>query len=464
MKTETVAVDSLTPDPGNLREHGKRNLAAIVASLVKFGQQRPILVGPGDVVIAGNGTLEGLRQLGRDTVDIVRTDLEGMDAVGYAIADNRTAELATWKGELARALGDLRDCYDAHVTGFTGAEIDKLVAEATALSQVLEDDVPEPPAEAITKPGDLILLGGHRLLCGDSASAADVDCLLAADPGKESKTLPIHLVNCDPPYNVQVEPASTGSKHTGQRPSSWRSTEGMIKDGVARGGYQRSAVRRATSSPKGRRLANDFLSEDEFEAICAQWFAQIARVLKPGRGFYVWGSAYPAAAGSKANSELFPQLMRPLGLRFSQLIVWNKGSGVINRKDFMGQYEVCFYGWREGAAHRFVGPNNATDMWAVKKVAHQSMVHLTEKPVELAARAIQYSSRAAENVLDLFGGSGSTLIAAEQTGRKAFLMELDPLYCDVIVTRWENFTGKKGDRRRARSNAPQTCEALVEGS
>ena len=138
--------------------------------------------------------------------------------------------------------------------------------------------------------------------------------------------------------------------------------------------------------------------------------------------------------------------------------------GVLNRKDFMGQYEVCFYGWREGAAHAFLGPNNATDMWAVKKVAHQNMVHLTEKPVELAVRAIQYSSRAGENVLDLFGGSGSTLIAAEQTERKAFLMELDPLYCDVIVMRWEKFTGKKAERLSCRSNAPQTREALVEGS
>ena len=115
----------------------------------------------------------------------------------------------------------------------------------------------------------------------------------------------------------------------------------------------------------------------------------------------------------------------------------------------MGNHEWCFYGWREGAAHQFLGPNNAVDVWSVKKVNPQSMVHLTEKPVELAARAIQYSSRTGENVLDLFGGSGSTLIAAEQTDRKAFLMELDPPYCDVIVQRWENFTGQKAHRREA---------------
>ena len=121
---------------------------------------------------------------------------------------------------------------------------------------------------------------------------------------------------------------------------------------------------------------------------------------------------------------------------------------MLTRKDFMGNHEWCFYGWQEGAGHKFYGPNNASDIWSIKKVNPQSMIHLTEKPVELAVRAMQYSSLAGENVLDLFGGAGRTLIAAEQTGRKAFLMELDALYCDVIVQRWEKFTGKKAERQR----------------
>ena len=124
----------------------------------------------------------------------------------------------------------------------------------------------------------------------------------------------------------------------------------------------------------------------------------------------------------------------------------DKQHPVLTRKDYMGAHEWCFYGWREGAAHRFFGPANATDLWSVKKVNPQSMIHLTEKPVELAARAMEYSSRKGENMLDLFGGSGSTLIAAQQTGRKALLMELDPLYCDVIVQRYEQFTGHKVER------------------
>jgi len=142
-------------------------------------------------------------------------------------------------------------------------------------------------------------------------------------------------------------------------------------------------------------------------------------------------------------------VLKATGLYFSQAIIWDKQHPVLTRKDFMGAHEWCFYGWREGAAHQFYGPNNVPDLWHVKKINPQSMIHLTEKPVELAARAMQYSSRQGENVLDLFGGSGSTLIAAQQTGRREYLMELDPPYCDVIVERFEAFTGQRAERALA---------------
>jgi DNA modification methylase len=158
-------------------------------------------------------------------------------------------------------------------------------------------------------------------------------------------------------------------------------------------------------------------------------------VLLPGRGFYVWGGY-----GNLGN---YPPALAESGLYFSQGIVWDKQHPVLTRKDYMGAFEICFYGWREGAAHEFFGPNNATDLWEVKKVTPQSMVHLTEKPVELASRAILYSSRPGEHVLDLFGGSGSTLIACEESRRKSFLMEIDAPYCDVIVDRWQRATGGK---------------------
>ncbi|MBX3435862.1 MAG: site-specific DNA-methyltransferase, partial [Pirellulales bacterium] len=147
-----------------------------------------------------------------------------------------------------------------------------------------------------------------------------------------------------------------------------------------------------------------------------------------------------------ANCANYPPVLKATELYFSQAIIWIKEHPVLTRKDFMGNHEWCFYGWREGAAHRFFGPNNVPDTWSIKKVNPNAMVHLTEKPVELARRAMEYSSRPGENVLDLFGGSGSTLIGAEMTGRRAFLMELDALYCDVIVQRWEKFTGRKAER------------------
>jgi DNA modification methylase len=204
--------------------------------------------------------------------------------------------------------------------------------------------------------------------------------------------------------------------------------------------------------PKDRPLANDFVSDDAFEQMLHAWFGNMARVLEPGRAFYIWGGY--------ANLGNYPAPLKAAGLYFSQGVVWDKEWPVLTRKDFMGAFEICFYGWREGAPHVFLGPNNVPDLWHIRKVTPQSMTHLTEKPVELAIRAIQYSSRVGENVLDLFGGSGSTAIAAEQTGRRAFLMELDELYCDTIVQRFEKFSGRKAERISNRSNAPLAREAL----
>ena len=185
---------------------------------------------------------------------------------------------------------------------------------------------------------------------------------------------------------------------------------------------------------KDRPLANDFVSDEAFDVLLDAWFGNMSRVLDAGRGFYIWGGY--------ANLGNYPPFLKKHELYFSQGIVWDKEHPVLTRKDFMGAFEICFYGWKQGAGHKYFGPNNATDLWHVKKVNCQQTEHLTQKPAELAVRAMQYSSLAGENVLDLFGGSGSTLIAAEQTGRNAFLLELDPPYTDVIVDRYQRFTGK----------------------
>jgi DNA modification methylase len=246
------------------------------------------------------------------------------------------------------------------------------------------------------------------------------------------------LVNTDPPYNVRVEPRSNNAIAAGL--SSFQSVTHHQKLDVVRHPEKAKGTTKKLRA-KDRPLANDFVSDQEFDGLLTAWFGNMSRVLEPGRCFYIWGGY--------ANCGNYPPVLKAAGLYFSQAIIWNKLHPVLTRKDFMGAHEWCFYGWKEGAGHKFFGPNNATDLWEVKKINPQNMVHLTEKPVELAERAIQYSSRPGENVLDLFGGSGSTLIAAERTGRKAYLMELDPLYADVIVKRWEDYSGQKAERRPA---------------
>jgi DNA modification methylase len=304
--------------------------------------------------------------------------------------------------------------FDLDLTGFSADELLQLLETEGTEGLTDPDAVPEPPDEPTTRPGDLWLLGKHRLLCGDSSKPKDVDRLL--DGAR------VHLVNTDPPYNVKVEPRSKNAIAAGL--SSFEATGPRTTDSKMRA--------------RDRPLANDFVSEAEFGRLLDAWFGNIARVLEPGRAFYRWGGY--------TNCGNYPPVLKAVGLYFSQAIIGDKQHPVLTRKDYMGAHEWCYYGWKEGAAHQFFGPNNATDLWSVKKVNPQHMVHLTEKPVELAARAMQYSSRPGEQVLDLFGGSGSTLIAAEQTGRRAFLMELDPLYADIIVQRFEKFSGKKAER------------------
>jgi len=422
---------SIAPDPANARRHSDANLDAIRGSLLAFGQQKPIVVDARGVVVAGNGLYLAARQLGWRNIAAIRTTLRGVDRMAYALADNRTAELAEWDDEaLLRQLEELRDQVDLPALGFDEEELARLLNPDLQEGLTDPDDVPEPPDEATTQPGDLWLLGNHRLLCGDAGSTGDVDRLLDGAG--------IHLINTDPPYNVRVEPRSSTAIAAGQSsyPDLSRKMHHQAFD-VARGVTDPKKARKKMR-PKDRPLQNDFLSAEDFEKLLLAWFGQMARVLKPGRAFYIWGGY--------ANLGNYPPALKACGLYFSQAIVWDKQHPVLTRKDFMGAFELAFYGWREGAGHHFLGPNNATDLWHVKKVNPAAMVHLTEKPVELAVRAIQYSSKRGEKVLDLFGGSGSTLIACEQTGRRAYLMELDALYCDVVVQRYEQFTGKKAKR------------------
>jgi len=443
MHVEMRPITSIRPYDRNPRINDPA-VDAVAASIKKFGFRQPIVVDECGVIIVGHTRYKAALKLGLETVPVhVATGLSPAEAKAYRLADNQSSRLSDWDYDrLVTELTELHEVkFDLDVIGFSAQDLASLLTGTTE-GLTDPDAVPEPPDAAITQPGDLWLLGEHRVLCGDSSKAQDVDHLLS---GVET-----HLVHTDPPYGVRVEPRSNNAIAAGL--SSFAGTQHHQALDLARHPQKAKPTDRKLR-PKDRPLANDFLSEEQFERLLQAWFGNIARVLLPGRSFFIWGGY--------ANLGNYPPVLRANGLYFSQGIVWDKQHPVLTRKDFMGCFELAFYGWKEGAGHQFFGPDNAQDLWHVKKVNPQTMVHLTEKPVELAVRALQYSSRPGENVLDLFGGSGSTLIAAEQTGRRAFLMELEPLYVDIVVSRWEQFTGRKAVREEA---VPQQAKTGSGGS
>ena len=429
-------IESIRPYQQNprLNDHA---VDAVVASLKEFGFRQPIVVDGDGIIVVGHTRWKAAKKLGLAKIPVhVARDLTAQQVRAYRIADNKTAEIADWDLTiLPIELSELRDAgVNLGLLGFDQEELAQLMSGDVQTGLTDPDDVPAPPDEATTRPGDLWILGNHRLLCGDSSRPEDLDRLLGGAT--------IHLVNMDPPYNVRVEPRSNNAIAAGL--SSFQASTHHQKMDVARHPEKAQATHKKLRA-KDRPLENDFVTDDAFAIMLRAWFKNAARVLTPGRAAYIWGGY--------ANVANYPPALKEAGLYFSQTIIWDKQHPVLTRKDFMGAHEWCFYTWKEGAGHKFFGPNNATDLWHVKKVNPQSMCHLTEKPVELAVRAIQYSSLNDENVLDLFGGSGSTLIGCEQTGRHAYLMELDSLYCDVIVQRWEQFTGRKAERVSAEERA-----------
>jgi DNA modification methylase len=440
VEMRNVANIKLYPHNPRRNDHA---VAAVAASLREFGFRQPLVLDTDGVIVVGSTRFKAALHLGMTEVPVhVAVSLTPAQLKAYRVADNKTAELADWDDSLlVQELADLQKMdFDLDVVGFTAEELQELFQAELEPGLVDPDDVPQPPDEPITRPGDLWHLGQHRLLCGDSARPEDVDRLLDGAA--------VHLVHTDPPYNVRVEPRSNIAIAAGL--SSFEGTTHHQQLDVKRHPEKAKPTQKKMRA-KDRPLANDFVSDEEFGRLLDAWFANLARVLQPGRAFYIWGGY--------ANLGNYPPYFKKHSLYFSQGIVWDKEHPVLTRKDFMGCFEIAFYGWREGAGHAFFGPNNALDLWHVKKVNPQDMIHLTQKPTELATRAIQYSSRPGEHVLDLFAGSGSTLIAAEQTGRRAFLMEIDALYSDVIVQRWERFTGQKAKRQRSkRARGPRRTQ------
>jgi len=375
MEIKEVEVTALIPYAKNSRTHDDAQVAQIAASIKEFGWTNPILVDGDKGIIAGHGRLMAARKLKMDKVPVI--ELSGMTEAqkkAYVIADNRLALNAGWDNAmLTIELQDLEDeGFDLSLTGFDKDELDALlnpIEETEGLTD--EDAVPEVPEEPKTKPGDIYILGNHRLMCGDSTSIDAVEKLMDGNS--------VDMVFTDPPYNVAFNGRS--GKHD------------VIK--------------------------NDDLPEAEFENFILE-VCSIIKVLDP-KVYYVW-----------CNWNFYGLLQR--NLKFKTCIVWAKNVfGMGN--GYRHQHEFCLF---NGKIDEVI--KNESDLWEVKK--DHNYVHPTQKPVALSVRAFGNHIKLI-NVLDLFGGSGSTLIGAEQTGRKAFVMELDPKYCDVIVKRWEDFTGKK---------------------
>jgi site-specific DNA-methyltransferase (adenine-specific) len=391
VRAETVSIDSLSFDPANVRKHGERNLATIKASLLRFGQQKPIVVDANGVVRAGNGTLAAAKALGWKEIAVVRSALAGSEATAYAIADNRTAELAEWDEDaLAETLSALQ-CEDEALldaAGFDSAELSRMI---DGMAEVTEDEVPEPPAEPITKPGDLWLLGEHRVLCGDSTKAEDVARLMAGAKAD--------MVLSDPPYGV--------------------SYVGKTKDAL--------------------KVENDELGEEDLTALVVAAFDNAEANCRAGAYWYATVPARPLHI-------LFADDWKRRGI-LRQIMVWAKDSMVLGHSEYHYQHEPILFGWMPGDRHKN-SDRTRTTLWQYDR-PKANREHPTMKPVDLWAQAVTDGSRHGEIVYDPFLGSGTTLIAAEQLGRKCYGMEISPAYCDVIVKRWETLTGRKAELAKA---------------
>jgi DNA modification methylase len=399
MNIETVSIDSLILDPSNVRRHNDKNLDAIKGSLARFGQTKPIVVNHQNIVIAGNGTLQAAKSLGWDEIKIVRTELMGSEATAYAIADNRTAELATWDdgalGDQLKALED--DGFDLKALGFDSSDMLELGAENTTKEGLTDpDEVPEVEGNTYgVQTGDIWQLGKHRLMCGDSTKAEDVERLM--DNKKAD------MVFTDPPYNL----AYGASKN----PIWSKKWNGIQKEGVVK---------------------NDKHDEDGWINFCSDIASTINKITD--------GPIYACHAPSPDGMKMTLVFIQ-CGIHWSSTIILNKSHLVPGRSDYQKKYESCFYGWNEGTKIKHLEDRTQTDVWDYKRSTNND-VHPTMKPLEIMEKAFSHHSHC-KTVADIFCGSGSTLIACEKTGRSCYGMEIDPNYCSVIIKRWEDFTGQK---------------------
>ena len=394
---ERWSPEKLVPYARNARTHSEEQVAQIAASIVEFGFTNPILAGSDGVIVAGHGRLAAAQKLGLDTVPVVVLDhLTPTQRRALIIADNRIAENAGWDDAMLRIeLQSLQeDGFNLDITGFDADALAELMAgeETTVDGNTDEDAVPEVSETPISRPGDIWVLGEHRLLCGDSTVAESYDRLMQGEPAD--------MVFTDPPYNVDYANSAKDKMRGTDRP--------ILNDNLGDGFY-------------------DFL------------LAALTPMLQ-----HCAGATYIAMSSSELDT--LQQAFRAAGGKWSTFIIWAKHTFTLGRADYQRQYEPILYGWPEGQNRHWCGDRDQSDVWAIKK-PQKNDLHPTMKPVELVERALRNSSRPGDTVLDPFGGSGTTVIAAEKSGRKARMIELDPKYCDVIVRRWQDFSGHQARRQ-----------------
>lgn len=397
---ETVehwSLQRLIPYAKNARTHDDTQVSQIAGSIAEFGFVNPILVGDDNVIIAGHGRLMAAQQLGLDSVPvIVLHHLTESQRRALVIADNKIAENAGWNDELLKLeleeLGDLG--FDLDVIGFSDEELDELLGADDQAGETDEDDIPEVEEEPISRPGDIWVMGNHRVLCGDSTSKQDLEKLMNGELADMA-----FMAFTDPPYNVDY------------------------------GNNGKDKMR-----GKDRRIMNDNLGDDFYQFL-KDSLTNLLSVTK--------GACYVAMSSSELDT--LQKAFRDAGGKWSTFIVWAKNTFTLGRSDYQRQYEPILYGWREGNDHFWCGARDQGDVWFFNKPVKNDL-HPTMKPVELVERAVRNSSKSRDIVLDIFGGSGSTLIASEKTGRAARLIELDPKYVDVIVRRWQDYSGEQASR------------------
>ena len=387
-KVERWAIAKLVPYARNARTHSDEQVGQIAASIKEWGWTTPVLVDETGSIIAGHGrTLAAQRLQMAEVPVMVAKGWSDAKKRAYVLADNKLALNAGWDNEmLALELGEIGDLgFDLDLTGFTADEIAALMPVELEPGLTDEDAVPEVPEQPVTVLGDVWLLGKHRMMCGDSTSMEHLAQLCAGQL--------VDMWLTDPPYNVAYE-GGTKEKLT---------------------------------------IKNDSMEDDQFRQFLRDSYTAADTVMKPGAVFYIW----------HADSEgyNFRGAAQDAGWKVRQCLIWKKSSLVMGRQDYHWKHEPCLYGWKEGAGHLWATDRKQTTIMEFDKPSRNGE-HPTMKPVALFEYQLLNNTKGGDIVLDSFGGSGTTLIAAEKNGRVARIMELDPKYCDVIVKRWQAFTGK----------------------